>query len=320
MTMASLYFHSPCFDGIASAVLVGDFLESRCSWPPPTLRSVNYDRRETWLAEKLEGRVAIVDFLYHPAAEFWADHHLSAFLDASARSHFVQRAGPLLVYDTAADSCAGLLWRHLTETFGSRNPKYAELVSWANKIDAARYASVDEVMTAAAPALQINLGLAVDGNASFCEALVQGLRGQSLADVANRPEVRDRYTRAQALIEMGLDRFKHRAHLEEDGIVVFDVDSTDAIVSRYAPFYFFPQASYSVGVVRWEGGAKVTAMRNPWREFQSVPLGQLAERLGGGGHQRVGSIALRGERVNRAATILAEFLTEIRRRHSQAPA
>jgi nanoRNase/pAp phosphatase (c-di-AMP/oligoRNAs hydrolase) len=31
-------------------------------------------------------------------------------------------------------------------------------------------------------------------------------------------------------------------------------------------------------------------MRNPWREFDSVPLGTIFKKFGGGGHQRVASV------------------------------
>lgn len=44
-------------------------------------------------------------------------------------------------------------------------------------------------------------------------------------------------------------------------------------------------------------GAKILVMRNPWLEFESVPLGEICARFGGGGHQRVGAVALKGERV-----------------------
>jgi hypothetical protein len=73
-----LYFHSPCFDGIASAVLAWDFLEERSGWRTPALHPVNYDVRQTWLEKLLDRPAAVVDFLYHPDVEFWADHHLTS--------------------------------------------------------------------------------------------------------------------------------------------------------------------------------------------------------------------------------------------------
>jgi hypothetical protein len=309
----SLYFHSPCFDGIVSAVLAWDFLDVQDGWTNPALRPVNYDLRETWLSQRLEQPAAVVDFLYHRGIEFWADHHPTAFLTRTARADFEKRENARLIYDQGAGSCAALLWERLYKVFGHRNVRYAELVRWADKIDSARYASVEEAMISRAPALRLTRGLALGHTAGYCESLVRALRDKSLEEVADLREARERFEQVQTLAVLGLDKFKRGAHLEEDGIVVFDVDGRGVIVSRYAPFYFFPEARYSAGILRGESGAKVTVMRNPWREFAGVPLGRIAERLGGGGHQRVGSIVLRGRRVGRGASLLSTLISEIRK-------
>ncbi len=308
-----LYFHSPCFDGIVSAVLAWDFLKARQEWSSPTLHSVNYDLREGWLSSTREKPCAIVDFLYHPDAEFWADHHLTTFLKEDARKHFEKRRHPLLIYDDRAGSCASLLWNHLASAFGYRNSPYGEMVRWAEKTDAARYESVSEAIFPSAPALRISLGLVLGDHEGYCARLVRALREMALREVAELPEVQARFERAQSLIRSGLDRFVKVARLEDDGIVVFDVDAEGTIISRYAPYYFFPGARYSAGILRWKGGAKVTVMRNPWREFESVSLGRICEEFGGGGHRRVGSVVLRGERIVEAPELLNRILSEIRR-------
>jgi len=308
-----LYFHSPCFDGIVSAVLAWDFLERRLEWTPITLHSVNYDIREGWLDSALEKPCAIVDFLYHPQADFWADHHLTTFLNEDARKDFRTRREPTFVYDDRAGSCAALLWDHLAKAFDHRSAAYAEMVEWANKIDSARYESVSDAIFPTVPALKISLGLVFGCQGGYCERLVSELREGTLDNVAQLPEVRERFDKAQSLIRLGLDRFAKAARLEIDGIVVFDVESKDSIISRYASYYFYPEARYSAGIVRWQEGAKITAMRNPWLEFEGVSLGRICKELGGGGHRRVGSIVLHGERTAEAPALLNRILSEIRR-------
>ncbi len=265
----------------------------------------------------LERPCAIVDFLYHPQADFWADHHLTTFLNNGARKDFEVRRQPTLVYDDRSESCATLLWGHLARAFGHRNPKYSEMVRWADKTDAARYESVTEAIFPSAPALKISLGLVFGGRERYCERLVEALCQATLKEVSELPEVQARFDKAQLLIRLGLDCFAKAARFESDGIVVFDVDGKDTIVSRYAPFYFFPEARYSAGIVRWEGGAKITAMRNPWREFESVEIGKICEGLGGGGHRRVGSVLLRGERIAEASALLDRIVSEIRRQNKE---
>jgi hypothetical protein len=310
--VGTVYFHSPCFDGIASAVLAAGFLEAQRHWPRVTLRAVNYDVRATWLATALPDPSAVVDFLYHPDARFWADHHQTAFLDDRVRQHYEARQRPDLIYDASASSCAALLSKRLAESYEYRNAARDELVAWADKIDAARYGSVEEAILPSTDALRLNLSL-VSASPEFCEFLAQELQTRSIEDLATAPQVRQRWEHAQRLLAMGLTRFKDNARVERDGIVVFDVTTEGTIVSRYAPYYFFPEARYSVGIIRSDHDVKVTAMRNPWKEFHSVPLGQVAAQLGGGGHQRVGSVLLRGEHAARATAVVQQFVAEIRR-------
>lgn len=282
-----LLFHSPCFDGIASAVLASDYLRNREQWDSIECESVDYGVRETWLSTRFRERTAIVDFLFHPDAAFWADHHRSAFLNEELRRDFASRSHNSFIYDSRADSCAGLLWRHFAETASYRNESFAELVKWAEKIDAARYDSVDEALSFEHPALRISASLALGGD-GYPEQLVAELSEKTIDEVSEIPEVRSRFVQFASSMSEGLSRMKASARLRDD-IAVFDVDARDVIVPRYAPYRFFPRALYSVGVVRYEDGAKITAMRNPWLDFESVPLGDIFTRFGGGGHQRVAS-------------------------------
>lgn len=314
-TPAHLYFHSPCFDGITSAVLAWDFLEINQDWTLEELHCVNYDLRANWLSTELQTPCAAVDFLYHPQAQFWADHHLTTFLTEEAESDYERRKSSWLIYDSRSGSCASLLWSHLLESFNYRNPRYEEMVEWAEKIDSARYTSVNEAIFGDAPALRINSSLALKNGKIYSETLVKALRYETLEQVSQLPEVRMRFEQSRAMIEAGMDRFAKGSKVE-DGIVVFDVDSSGVIVNRYAPYFFFPDARYSAGIVRSARGATITAMRNPWREFPSVFLGRIFEKFGGGGHQRVGALLLTGDRVKEADFILEHILKEIRKENA----
>lgn len=307
-----LYFHSPCFDGIISAVLMSDFLAMARSVEDIQLHVVNYGLRATWKDLHLEQPAAVVDFLYHPGAAIWFDHHRTTFLDREMQASYQCRKGPEIVYDGTTDSCAGLLWRHLWHEFGYCNAFHGEKVSWAEKIDAARYSSPAEAVWSKDPALRINAALAFGDREGLPELLVEKLRSATLADVADLPEVRTRYEQFVFLCQSGLDRFRAGADLTADGIVTFNVDGKDVIVSRYAPFLVFRKARYSVGVVRKGSKGTLTAMRNPWLEFESVPLGEIFSEIGGGGHQRVASALLDEARLPAAPDLVAHVLGAIR--------
>jgi hypothetical protein len=306
---ATLYLHYPCFDGVISSVLAWEFLE-RQGWKFTKICPVGYGLRSSWPLKRLQAPCAIVDFLYHPDAQFWADHHLTTFVTPELRRDFEKRTDPWLFRDEHAGSCAAVLWRNLAGAVEERD-RYQEMVNWADKVDSARYATVNEAILGDAPALQIYFSLTAGGSDSYCEFLIRALRTQSLSQAAQHPEVRTRFERVHAMLKAGLNRFQESVRLEEDGrVAFFDIEATEHdIVSRYAPFYYFPEARYSIGMIRYKDGAKITAMRNPWREFESVPLGPIFERHGGGGHVRVGSVIV--PRQHSASNVLRQLLAAI---------
>lgn len=306
-----LYFHSPCFDGIVSAAIASDYLEQAKGFPQTHLHVVNYHLRDQWLASELIRPAVVVDFLYHPAAEFWADHHATAFLSDDMRRDYEGRRGPDIFYDRSSSSCALLIWKQ----WGQRLPRppahYQELVEWADRIDSARYESADETVAFDAPALQISLAMSMYRDEAFSQHLVWLFRTQSLAEVAARPEVQTAFIRGRELRQLGQKRLGEVIRLTENDIAIFDVNSDDVLVNRYAPFVFYPNALYSAGIVRTRGEATITAMRNPWIEFPSAPLGELCVQLGGGGHRRVGSVVVgkrdAGELLNRLLEMIGAY-------------
>jgi hypothetical protein len=310
---ATLYFHSPCFDGLMSCVLASVFLERNQRWNIARFCPVNYHYRDSWLAMDLETPSAIVDFLYHPQARFWADHHGTTFVTEEARQQFeLHKNNSLLLFDNDARSCASLLWSRFGGSLGEE--RFAEMVFWADKIDSASYTSVEEAIFGDAPALRIKFTLLLRNDLDYCRLLVQELRSKTLHEVSSLPEVQEKVSEVRRRTAAGLKHLEKHIRLEEGNIVTFDIESNpDEIISRYAPYHFFEGAHYSIGVVRSANAARITAMRNPWRSFESIPLGKLFERFGGGGHQRVGAVSLPAEQSHRIPEIVAQVISEIRK-------
>ncbi len=303
-----IYFHSPCFDGIVSAVLISDYFESCDLWSCSRLHSVNYHLKNSWLETDLEKPAAVVDFLYHSKADFWADHHPTTFLSDHALTEYKKNKSPSFIYDSSAPSCAMLLWNHLKESFNYRNKQLRELVKWSERTDAARYDSVKQAIFGKEPALRINSGLVLSDKSNYCERLVRNLRHLTLEEVANLDEVQNKYELTQNLTKLGLKRIEKSIKLDDDGIATFDVTQGETLVHRYAPFHFFPDARYSAGIVRSKNRTRITAMRNPWLEFESVLLGNIFAQVGGGGHQRVGTVVLNEERVNETGNLFKNMV------------
>src|ERR1041385_5827378 len=192
MKNATLYFHYPCFDGIVSAALAWEFLEQRKDWSVDELCPVNYTVRNGWLASELKHPVAIVDFLYHPSADFWADHHATSMLTKEAEADYQRRKESFpLYFNEQAGSCASLLFRILGPALASKS-HFQEMVTWAEKIDSARYESVEEAVLGETPALKINRSIMLEPGADYARFLCQALRSHPLEHVAGLNEVKAR--------------------------------------------------------------------------------------------------------------------------------
>jgi hypothetical protein len=279
------------------------------------LEFVNYGRSRTWLNVPLPPASAIVDFLYHPGAWFWVDHHGTTFVTDETRRHFERRHGDrFLLYDRSSPSCAMLLWNHVAAA--SSDPgRYGEMARWADRIDSARYDSVeDAVFGRSSPAMEINLSLSTNADERYGEMLLRAMRTQDLSQIAAHAEVQARVDNVRTLIERGLTLVHDRIRLVAGDIAVADVEPPDGVtVNRYSPYVYFPDARYSVTLTRTGSDAKLTAMRNPWRDFQSVDLGAIFREYGGGGHRRVGSVVLRPSDPRDPSDVLHRIVDDIRR-------
>lgn len=296
-----VYFHAPCFDGVVSAVLACDLLR----WTAPALHPVGYEVREAWLETRLQEPSAVVDFLFHPRADFWVDHDGTTYVNEIAAKYHSEHRRPAWIYDSKAGSCAGLMFGRFPQLADRR-----ELAAWAEKIDAARYESVHEAVFGAAPALVISRGLAVGDSLANSVEIVRRLLVRSLDVVAEDTDVRERFEIVQKQATAAADQFSRSARLEAGDVVVADIDG-DAGAIRYAPYLSFPNARYSVVLYRMGRGAKITAMRNPWREFRSVPLGALFKSYGGGGHERVASLLIPEEKLGSSQKTLKAIVHEL---------
>jgi hypothetical protein len=312
---ATLYFHYPCFDGLVSAVLAWEFLEKHENWHITEFCPANYKMRGRWLRDKVKKPCAIVDFLYHPRADFWADHHETSMLTPEIEADFRRRRGKTSLYfDDRAPSCATLLYRHLRRSL-THKPHFREMVYWGEKIDSASYSSVEEAILGDAPALRINRSLLLEeeeNGPGYAYFLMQQMRTHDLSYVAGLREVIQRERKARRTLESGLKKAQKAAHMKPGQVVVMDIKrNRNQMVSRYAPYYAQPNARYSIGIVRSPDSIGITAMRNPWRPFKSVALGRVFEKFGGGGHRRVGAVRLEPEESERVKDVVESLLSKM---------
>ena len=99
-------------------------------------------------------------------------------------------------------------------------------------------------------------------------------------------------------------------------MVTYDVtDVPQILVSKFAPYYLFPDAHYVVGLSSLPGRTKISVGSNPWRaERRTANIANLCGRYGGGGHPAVGAVSLKTDDVALAQSTRRNCRRSSRRR------
>lgn len=281
-----IHYHRD-FDGMVSAAVLATILRER-EREEPAVHSINYDQRENWESFGDGRRFAIVDFHFHPRAEYWFDHHPTTFLTEELRR--VYKPSDRWLWDPASPSCPPLILGHAREHWSyAPPPRFEEMARWSNVIDAARYVNVEQALFGEEPALRIARALTVSPTPDWCDELVVAMTEHDLAAVASRADVEKAHQRASRNRDKALEQFPPTVLSTKDGVVHFDASSNQIRRERFAAFYHHPEASYLVGVIPTRAGFHVSAGENPWNPPQSgAHVGEIMERHGGGGHKTVG--------------------------------
>jgi len=274
-------------------------------------QSVNYDQRKDW-DHFCEGeRFAIVDFHFHPRAEYWFDHHPTTFLTPELREAYAP--SERWSWDENSPSCPPLILKHAAHYWDYEpSERFREMAHWSDIIDAARFESVDQAVFGDAPALRIMRSLTVAPHTGWVDELTTALIDNDLEQVACREDVEKAHQRATRNRDKALEQFPATVQWKRGGVILYDASSNKIRRERFAVFYHHPEVFYSVGVIPTRSGFHMTAGENPWNP-PATPLhvGQLMETYGGGGHRAVGGANPESlEAARRGAAEVAELLVE----------
>jgi len=282
----TIHYHRD-FDGMVSAAILASVLRS-CFDEDPAWRSVNYDQRSDWDNFERGRRFAIVDFHFHPRAEYWFDHHPTTFLTPELRAQY--RPSDRWRWDESSPSCPPLILSHATEHWRYDPPeRFLEMSRWSDIVDSAQYASVEQALFGDQPALRISRALAAAPDPEWTETLVAAMTEGSVSQVAARDDVERSWQRAVRNRDKALLQFPPTVLSTDEDVVLYDASSNKIRRERFAPFFHHPRSHFGVGVIPTRAGFHVTAGQNPWNPpDESVHIGQVMEGYGGGGHRAVG--------------------------------
>ena len=260
---------------------------------------------------------AVVDFKYSssPKLTWWFDHHQSAFLKPEDAEHFRQDRSGRKFYDPAYKSCTKFLATIASEKFGFDARSLADLIHWADIIDGAQFASPEEAVGLAQPAMQLALVIEAAPEANLVPQLIPYLSEVPIAEIVELPLIKKHLGPLLERHRHSIDILRERVHAK-NGVIYFDVSDLDLEgYNKFVPYYLFPDALYSVGVSASPVRAKISVGTNPWKEASAeVNLAVLCEKYGGGGHARVAAISLGPGDLVRARQVAKEIASSLRNR------
>jgi hypothetical protein len=310
-------FHDHCFDGAASAAFVTRFLQNKF-YPGAEFHYTGLAHRADQLFEDslFDGDAnVIVDFKYAPTPKltWYFDHHQSAFLNPDDAEHFRHDTSGRKLLDPSYRSCTKFISTVVKDQYGFEAPDLEELVTWADIVDGALYASAKAAVEMDAPAMKLTLVIEGSKGPHLVQEIIRAMQHQSLADIVARPDIQAEYARLLEKHIHNIDVIRKAGSCDR-GVIYFDlVDYGIEGYNKFIPYYLFPDSAYTVSVSTSSFRTKVSVGSNPWvREPLRHNLATICERYGGGGHPKVGAISFPTGAIAQARQAAAEIREELK--------
>lgn len=248
------------FDGLACAVLCSyGFRVNHIEFTGP--RTVSEARIPITTAD------VVCDLPYPLECGLWFDHHEANVEELALRGIALEQVRGRFA---PRDSCARVVYEYFCEQGTVLPAHFAELVAEADTIDAFKYASV-EAWRRETPGKVVDGTLKLlqqqreQGKWQYLRSLVQRLKEEPLARVAERPEVRERFARYQRLEQEMVEQIRADARfLPEDTqqeLVILDLTrhNRKPQVIRQLAYLLFPRAKGVIEVRNlFRDGTKTT--------------------------------------------------------------
>ncbi len=292
-----LYFHND-FDGRAAAAVMLAFLRSRgddiARYFPMT-----YGYESTWLTKDFsreKNPAIVVDFLYHPKAAWWFDHHATAFKKAQWKKAF--KSDNHHRYDPSCRSACRFVCASLKKDFGWKPPRHLRvLAKWLDIFDSGGYRSAKETIQMKPPAYQMNAFIeARDHTAKEDRLLIELLATQPLERIVKVPHIARAIRAMQKKVSASVEFYrKHLQVFENNTFIDLTEDPLGGFL-RFTPYYLYPKQMFHVRLRKKGAGVWYLGVgANPWhRSKNRLPLGVMMRRkYGGGGHHNAGAAEFR---------------------------
>lgn len=298
-----LYTHGD-FDGIASAAILYRFFYE-CGHEITHIETLSYIdlNEQEWHSKLFDNICCVSDFVCPKnitSAPFWvwADHHASNSPPSSSENGFV-------IYDPTAKSCAGLL--------APLTPELKELGEWADVIDSASYSSAHQALFSRDAAMTVNFALTLAPK-KLRISLIKNLAFRSLEEIASEPNIQKLADSVRRRNYAATEYLRYNARIVKGRYTVGIAFFPHArIQARYAILYTHPDVDFYIYTRPVKNKFSLSVAINRFKHTHSpIPLGDLLQTIGGGGHNDVAAITLQTkEEALILSTELASLLSSL---------
>lgn len=308
--------HGHCFDGLASAALLTDLVRQTQPETVFTYRALGYGTQPTRVVFNGQQN-ALLDYKYltDPALTYYLDHHPTAFSDDETFRHFEARRATdsiHFVHDASSISCANLVAKLARDEYGHDSVQNRELETFAEKIDGARFGSVQEAIDLDSPLMKLVSTVTHFGDDDFYRRAIAILQVEGLHALADQKWVRTKFAKLAPAIDALNKRIKDNGILVGRVAMIQLLESPSHVISKFRQYYEFPSAIYSVLLLRTHEMIRISVGYNPWcGQPCDVNIGRICQRYGGGGHAFVGAVGVPEDKAADAvqiATTIAKAL------------
>ena len=308
----TIYFHDD-LDGVTSSALLLRFFRER-GIVVNNFVPVNYNPTfsSDWPKYNFSKPFVLVDFSFHPEAEWWFDHHNSPFVKEEWKKEFKNDNQHFL--DSASPSCCGLIYKTLTGQLNVSLPKYfQELAEEVNIIDGGLYESIDDALEAGTPIRKIarTIKYSVRNRLDHEIFLIQKLSEQSADEIIELDQVKERIQEADKKFNEVVDSYR-KSLVERGKVAYVDLSSSGVEKNSFISFKICPNTLYGVNIDSFHNGASSGYHISIGTNIEKKPeakanLGDLAKKFNGGGHPAVAGIDVA---THKEALDIAEYFVD----------
>ena len=219
-----------------------------------------------------------------------------------------------MFYEPEYKSCTMLIADTARERFGFNTEPLKDLIHWGDIIDGAQFPTAESAVALVEPATQLALVIEAAPEDGVPAKIIRDLAYTPLAQMVKLPIVAKHLGPLLERHRRSIEILRERSEARDE-VVFFDVSDLDLEgYNKFIPYLLHPECVYSISVSASAVRAKVSLGTNPWNlATADQNLASLAEKYGGGGHQRVAAISFDPADVSRAREV-AKTLVEVLRK------